>query len=713
MNPSSSITSELDEFRDQWRKEVESQKVPQPHEPTPPIQEPLVQQTESLKLEPSDDEIEEEPMVTAMDFYIAAADLEKQGQLQKAIIHYRRAFKLNPEIDYEYKHHQATVVHSEPKVGNSSTEHIHPEDPQFRHAVPIGTEYKALSTRKDPLEDLIKLFQSQDLHYQPAIEYKPVLIAKLPNEVIQHILRHLVLRSVSSVARFALVCKNFFLFTRSPSLWKFACEHAFRTPEMSLEDSQWQQHKHVQVYEGNWMRMFIERPRIRYDGVYISTCQYVRPGISDSSWGQPFHMVTYYRYLRFFPNGDILKHVSTDKPAQVVRLLTPQFVRKQIFNGHFELDKEKIYIEMQDRTLPREEFRMSLTIKSTHRGRHNKLAWIEYNSNAIDQEGAFPYDLKLMKPYFFSPSLYVAASVMDVNFNEKSYKVHFLIQPNGTLANAYGQLSQPIIVSFPSGGSHRFEAGDTVDPIRVEFSYDFGTEMDYPFDQYSGYFELYASYANDTIQGIPITFHLEASLSSFSFTPTLESLPNEPDRVGLKIVTGRSTTTLGFSIFVCTLMWALTLIMSLFGYQVAVKKRRVDAHACMIGITMLFALPALRSAQPGIPEVGCTSDVLGFYWNMAIIASASITVIVCWVARWNETYDIHEQSHSHANPTELPKQGSAQHIEHVVCMPDADDYPSEMDLSRSSTCNIGTGAMEQRTKIDMCTSSSSSYLPRK
>ncbi|KAI9031528.1 hypothetical protein CLU79DRAFT_694038 [Phycomyces nitens] len=708
MSSSPLNTNELDEFRDQWRREVHRHREPQPQE-LPAIQ-PLVQQIESLELEPTN-EIVEKPLVTALDFYAAAVDFEKQGQLGKALSNYRRAFKLNPEIDHEYRSHQANVpIEQKP---NSSTEHDNSKEKPFRHIVPIGNEYKTLSaTRKDPLQDLIKMFQEEDIHYQPAVDYKPVLIAKLPAEIIQHILRHLVLRSVSSISRFALVCKNFFLFTRSPSLWRFACEHAFRTPGMSLEESQRHQQTQVQVYDGHWMRMFIERPRIRYDGVYISACHYVRPGISDSSWSQPVHMVTYYRYLRFFPNGDILKHVSSDEPSMVVRLLTPQFVRKQIFNGHFELDKETIYIKMQDRTLPREEFRMSLKIKSTHRGRHNKLGWVDYNSNAIDQEGDFPYDLKLMKPYFFSPSLYVAASVMDVNFNEKSYKVHFLIQPNGTLANAYGQLNQPIIVSFSSGGSHRFEAGDTADPIRVEFSYDFGTEMDYPFDQYSGYFELYASYANDTIQGIPITFHLEASLSSFSFTPTLESLPNEPDRVGLKIVTGRSTTTLGFSIFVCTLMWALTLIMSLFGYQVAVKKRRVDAHACMIGITMLFALPALRSAQPGIPEVGCTSDVLGFYWNMAIIASASITVIVCWVARWNETYDIHEHSHNHANPTEIPKQGSAQHIEHVVCMPSADDYPSEMDLSRSSTCNIGSSGVE-RTKIDMCTSSSSSYLPRK
>lgn len=122
---------------------------------------------------------------------------------------------------------------------------------------------------------------------------------------------------------------------------------------------------------------------------------------------------------------------------------------------------------------------------------------------------------------------------------------------------------------------------------------------------------------NDTSQSIPITFHLDASITSFHFMPTLQHrqyASNGTDRISLKILTGRSTTTQGFSIFICVLMWLLSLAMGLFGFQVVFRKRRADAHACMIGITTLFALPAVRSAQPGIPDVGCVSDILGFYW---------------------------------------------------------------------------------------------------
>ncbi|CAO3622021.1 unnamed protein product [Mucor hiemalis] len=191
------------------------------------------------------------------------------------------------------------------------------------------------------------------------------------------------------------------------------------------------------------------------------------------------------------------------------------------------------------------------------------------------------------------------------------------MQPNGTLADDQGQLNNLVKLRFSTAKSYDLEAGYTIDPIQVTFKYDEGNEIDYPFDIYSGSFDLFASRINEVNSSIPITFHLDASITSFHFIPTLvdHHVQNTTtDRISLKILTGRSTATQGFSIFICILMWLLSLVMGMFGYQVVFKKRRADAHACMIGITTLFALPAVRSAQPGIPEMGCVSDILGFYW---------------------------------------------------------------------------------------------------
>ncbi|GAA5805806.1 hypothetical protein HPULCUR_011332 [Helicostylum pulchrum] len=233
------------------------------------------------------------------------------------------------------------------------------------------------------------------------------------------------------------------------------------------------------------------------------------------------------------------------------------------------------------------------------------------------EEGRSSTLISYRDPNIRGESLYIVVSVLNVDFSEKTYTINFILQPNGTLANEFGQLNQRITIRFSAIESYNLETGDAINPIQVVFKYEEGSEIDYPLDFYSGYFDLFAYYMNDTSQSIPITFHLDASVTSFHFMPTLEHhqyRQNGTDRISLKILTGRSTTTQGFSIFICILMWLLSLVMGLFGFQVVFRKRRADAHACMIGITTLFALPAVRSAQPGIPEVGCVSDILGFYW---------------------------------------------------------------------------------------------------
>lgn len=43
-------------------------------------------------------------------------------------------------------------------------------------------------------------------------------------------------------------------------------------------------------------------------------------------------------------------------------------------------------------------------------------------------------------PNIRGESLYISASVLHVDFSDKKYTINFIIQPNGTLANEFGQL---------------------------------------------------------------------------------------------------------------------------------------------------------------------------------------------------------------------------------------------------------------------------------
>eukprot|EP00955_Chlamydomonas_euryale_P100766 365303-Chlamydomonas_euryale.AAC.53 len=46
-----------------------------------------------------------------------------------------------------------------------------------------------------------------------------------------------------------------------------------------------------------------------------------------------------------------------------------------------------------------------------------------------------------------------------------------------------------------------------------------------------------------------------------------------------------------------------------------------------LAIALLFALPFVRDVQPSVPTVGITVDILGFFFNMIIIAIATLMVM--------------------------------------------------------------------------------------
>jgi hypothetical protein len=49
---------------------------------------------------------------------------------------------------------------------------------------------------------------------------------------------------------------------------------------------------------------------------------------------------------------------------------------------------------------------------------------------------------------------------------------------------------------------------------------------------------------------------------------------------------------------------------------------------------MLFALPALRNIQPGVPPIGSSEDLAGFMWNMLLIAAAIITCLINYIRKF-------------------------------------------------------------------------------
>lgn len=169
-----------------------------------------------------------------------------------------------------------------------------------------------------------------------------------------HILRDLAVADVGDFARTSLVCKRFaYLVATEQRIWRTVClgnevgfggmHYSFQKvvnwkplsteegDEVASSDTEEERGEEMTklmaktLWNGNWRGMFRERPRIRFNGCYISTVNYVRAGVANANhitWNSAVHIVTYYRYLRFFRDGTVISLLTTSEPTEIVHHLT-------------------------------------------------------------------------------------------------------------------------------------------------------------------------------------------------------------------------------------------------------------------------------------------------------------------------------------------------------------------------------------------------------
>jgi len=165
--------------------------------------------------------------------------------------------------------------------------------------------------------------------------------------------------------------------------------------------------------------VYVEHPRLRLDGVYIAVCHYIRSGLSENAWVNVSHLITYHRYLRFLPNGEVLSLLANDEhqPQQVIPVLKPGLRMKGFHIGEWHLEGTTVYIanlrEMSDKSTgvyashdggsPRRYvFQMTLGLRSRPLGRWNKLDFEGYDSVDVESGEVIPLPLKHDRPFWFS-----------------------------------------------------------------------------------------------------------------------------------------------------------------------------------------------------------------------------------------------------------------------------------------------------------------------
>jgi F-box protein 9 len=283
---------------------------------------------------------------SALEHYERAVEKESQGDLGDSLSHYRKAYRLDARVDQSYK-----LKHFPPESK--------PQDPNPSNAS-VTVPSTAHHSSKDPSEPtsiptLMASFAVVPIHgASPVIagDRAPVCpISRLPSEILFEILLSTAILDPASFARLAMVCKRlaYHVLTEN-QIWK----RIALGPEFGLAGQLYDFGTDVQGREAinhalnsshgrstidrlafgdparqDWREVFHSHPRIRFTGVYISTVNYTREGaasVTQATWNSPVHIVTYYRYLRFFRDGTVISLLSTNQPIEVVHHLTRENV---------------------------------------------------------------------------------------------------------------------------------------------------------------------------------------------------------------------------------------------------------------------------------------------------------------------------------------------------------------------------------------------------
>jgi F-box protein 9 len=503
---------ELERFRQQWRDEVSAKAKPQESRPnrtqasasgtaaSKKTWRPLLSRSYSKGSHDGTDEHEPfnhhdlpekeigrktgdveygsskipEGPTTALDHYEKAVEREGQGSLGDSVAFYRKAFRMDPDVQdlFKKKHFPpSSFPASKPTNPNPSNAPV---------TVP-NTAHHSLTALPPTVSELITNFTGLSIAQAPApTEFSPIPpcpIAEIPDEILTQILLTLAIMDVASFARTSQVCKRLaYLVLTEDSIWKriihgpeygfsgmhykYCCtEDGDPISAFSLDDTNTNFSLidtepltansapkilptiSLTTQYPSYRSMFRHRPRLRFQGCYISTVNYTRPGHANSMrWNTPILIVTYYRYLRFYRDGTVISLLTTHEPTDVVPYLQKEYLNREATNlphgvmrdavgGRWHLGGDPfstsptpastvpmmkthedeglpeghLHIETPG-VVPKYMYKMHFALQSAGKAgpRNNKLAWIGYwsKNRLTDDWGEF--ELKNDKAFYWS-----------------------------------------------------------------------------------------------------------------------------------------------------------------------------------------------------------------------------------------------------------------------------------------------------------------------
>ena len=131
---------------------------------------------------------------------------------------------------------------------------------------------------------------------------------------------------------------------------------------------------------------------------------------------------------------------------------------------------------------------------------------------------------------------------------------------------------------------------------------------------------------------LELNFHADVPGFDISYKPMEE---NSSIFIYIDVSATRSLPVKFFALVIIVIMWVLSIMALLLALKVMKSGKVPEVGMLSWTAVMLFAFPAIRNAQPGVPPVGTASDFLSFFWTEIIVVVALVIIGSCWLKRYH------------------------------------------------------------------------------
>ncbi|XP_076173513.1 F-box only protein 9 [Ptiloglossa arizonensis] len=366
----SNIEDALTSFREQWQRELDLS-------PKRDIAKAHSSKTVKIDVAYDDESIE----TRAKNLFLKGVEYEQSRKFYEATQFYKRAVQLVPDI--EFRLYDSTKLKSNDESLEDLDNGVNNIDDNSENHNDKSEEESDLFIK------LCKIINLNKCVCFPKFEQNTTHISALPIEIVLYILRWVVSSELDlrSLEMFSRVCRGFYISARDSEIWRLVCVRVWGV-NCGTYAPQYQ----------SWREMYLQRPKLRYNGCYICKISYIHDGENSfqDRFYRPWHLVEYFRYLRFFPEGKVLMLTSTDEAQNCVNSLKNRIPRDpSILIGYYRLHDNCVTLvlrkqEVQEITTYKRKkrepihdngeqtFHIEFEIQNHFRRMHSQLKWLSY-----------------------------------------------------------------------------------------------------------------------------------------------------------------------------------------------------------------------------------------------------------------------------------------------------------------------------------------------